>query len=220
MGFAYQWQDCDRSGGNCVDLAGATSSSLVLAAGDVGSTVRVVVTASNAGGSTSAASAPTGVVLGTFGLSSVGVNVDRGVADRKRVDHFQLSVAGSVSKLTMYLAPTGKSGQQVLEGVIYADQSGSPGGLLAVSRELTFQSTDTPGWYDLIFPSPVSLSAGTYWIGVISGATSGVTRFRWNNVPGARALSSDLYSDGPSNPFGSASIDSEQMSVFATYTAS
>jgi len=157
---------------------------------------------------------------GAFGLSSVGVNADSMGADRKRVDHFQLSVAGSVSKLTMYLAPAGRSGQQVLAGVIYADQSGSPGALLAVSSELTFHSTDAAGWYDLVFPSAVSLPAGTYWIGVISGGTSGVAGFRWNSVSGARALSSDLYADGPSNPFGAATIDSEQMSVYATYTAS
>jgi hypothetical protein len=217
--FAYQWRDCDGSGGSCVDITGATSSSYVLAAGDVGSTVLVAVTASNAGGSSSVSSAPTDVVLGTLGLSSVGVNPDRMVADRKRVDHVQLGVAGSVSKLTMYLAPTGTSGQQVLAGVIYADQSGSPGALLAVSNELTFHATDAAGWYDLVFPSAVSLPAGTYWIGVISGGSSGVAGFRWNSVSGARALSSDLYADGPSNPFGSAAIDSEQMSVYATYTA-
>jgi hypothetical protein len=52
---------------------------------------------------------------------------------------------------------------------------------------------------------------------VISGASSNVAGFRWNSVSRARALSSDLYSDGPSNPFGSAKIDSEQMSIYATY---
>src|SRR5439155_20976798 len=61
-GYAYQWRDCDGSGGSCVDIAGATSSSYVLVASDVNSTVRVVVTASNAGGSNTASSAQTAVV--------------------------------------------------------------------------------------------------------------------------------------------------------------
>ena len=43
-------------------MGGATSSSYKLAAGDVGHTMRVVVTATNAGGSTPASSAATGVV--------------------------------------------------------------------------------------------------------------------------------------------------------------
>src|SRR5439155_333178 len=61
-GYAYQWRDCDGSGGSCVDIAGATSSSYVLVASDVNSTVRVAVTASNAGGSNTASSAQTAVV--------------------------------------------------------------------------------------------------------------------------------------------------------------
>ena len=47
------------AGANCVDISGATASTYELVAADVGSTVRVVVTASNDGGSDSAASAAT-----------------------------------------------------------------------------------------------------------------------------------------------------------------
>ena len=60
--FAYQWQDCDSSGANCSNVSGATGSSYKLAAGDAGSRIDVVVTASNAAGSGSATSAKTGVV--------------------------------------------------------------------------------------------------------------------------------------------------------------
>ena len=62
--FAYVWRDCDASGGNCVDIAGATGSSYVLQSADVGHTVRAVVTATNAGGTTPATSTPTALVLG------------------------------------------------------------------------------------------------------------------------------------------------------------
>jgi hypothetical protein len=63
-GYAYQWQDCDSSGANCTDVSGATSSSYTLTSGDVGSTIRAVVSATNAGGSTAATSAATAVVSG------------------------------------------------------------------------------------------------------------------------------------------------------------
>ncbi len=61
--FAYQWQDCNTSGSSCVNASGATSSSYKLGSGDVGHTIRVVVTATNAGGSTPAGSGASAVVL-------------------------------------------------------------------------------------------------------------------------------------------------------------
>jgi hypothetical protein len=61
--FTYQWQDCDSSGNNCSAIAGATAQTYKLSASDVGHTVRVLETASNAGGTSSpASSAPTAVV--------------------------------------------------------------------------------------------------------------------------------------------------------------
>ena len=63
-GYAYQWQDCDSSGDNCSAIAGANAQSYVLTGSDVGHTIRVQETASNAGGSSSpASSAATAVVL-------------------------------------------------------------------------------------------------------------------------------------------------------------
>jgi hypothetical protein len=61
MTYAYQWQRCDASGANCHDIAGATNSTYTPGADDVGSTVRVVVTATNVAGTNSVASAPTSV---------------------------------------------------------------------------------------------------------------------------------------------------------------
>jgi hypothetical protein len=60
--YSYHWQDCDTSGNNCSSISGATSSSYTLARGDVGDTIRVVVTAINAAGPTPATSSQTGAV--------------------------------------------------------------------------------------------------------------------------------------------------------------
>ena len=65
--YGYQWEDCDSSGVNCSNIANATSSGYTLAAGDVGDMVRVMVTASNSGGSGQAASAAVGPVTGSGG---------------------------------------------------------------------------------------------------------------------------------------------------------
>ena len=48
--YAYQWSRCNSSGASCVDLGGATNPSYLLVAADLGSTLRVRVTASNAAG--------------------------------------------------------------------------------------------------------------------------------------------------------------------------
>ena len=62
-GYTYAWEDCNISGNNCSGIGGDTQNSYTPSAGDVGDTVRVVVTATNAGGTTSQASAQTAVVI-------------------------------------------------------------------------------------------------------------------------------------------------------------
>lgn len=63
VSYAFQWQRCDATGVVCVDVAGATAQTFGLTAADVGSTVLVVVTASNASGAGVARSAAAGPVV-------------------------------------------------------------------------------------------------------------------------------------------------------------
>jgi Right handed beta helix region len=60
--FAYQWRACDSSGNTCTNLSGASAPTYTLTSGDVGHTLRAVVTATNAAGSAAGTSAATGVV--------------------------------------------------------------------------------------------------------------------------------------------------------------
>jgi subtilisin family serine protease len=220
--YAYQWQRCNSSGASCTAIAAATAQSYTVASADVGSTLRVALTASNsAGASAPASSTQTALIqqgAATFGKTTVGTSGDSYAANRKRVNRYALPVNGTVSKLSIYLAPTGVSGQQVLEGVIYADASGAPGTLLDVSEQLTFKSTNAAGWYDLTLPTPLKLAAGNYWIGAITGTTSSVAGFRYSSVSGSRDYNTDTYTTGATSAFGAASVDSEQTSLYATYT--
>src|SRR5437763_77453 len=45
--FAFQWQRCDKSGANCVNISGATAESYGVRSADVDNTLQVQVTASN-----------------------------------------------------------------------------------------------------------------------------------------------------------------------------
>ena len=58
----YRWERCDGTGANCADLPGAVAPTYALQDADVGSTLRVVVTATSAFGEASAESAPTAIV--------------------------------------------------------------------------------------------------------------------------------------------------------------
>jgi hypothetical protein len=60
--YTYQWQRCDSNGANCTSITGATATTYTVGSADVGSTLVVLVTASNAGGKQTAPSAPTAVV--------------------------------------------------------------------------------------------------------------------------------------------------------------
>jgi hypothetical protein len=48
--YSYQWERCNSLGTNCQGVAGATAQTYLLAAADVGSTIRVQESASNASG--------------------------------------------------------------------------------------------------------------------------------------------------------------------------
>ena len=61
--YSYQWQRCDTSGGACSDISGATASTYGVQSSDAGMTLRSVVTATNAGGSTSISSAVSAVII-------------------------------------------------------------------------------------------------------------------------------------------------------------
>ncbi len=73
--FAYQWQRCDAAGAACTSIPGATGQTYAVAEVDLGSTLRVAVTARNSAGSVAATSAPTSVVavfVDTFTADRIG----------------------------------------------------------------------------------------------------------------------------------------------------
>jgi hypothetical protein len=96
LSYAYQWQSCDEAGESCADISGATEASVVPQSSSVGHTVRVVVTSSNAAGSSSSRSAPTAMVL-----------------DASPLNHAAPSITGSaVVGATLTAAPGSWSGAE------------------------------------------------------------------------------------------------------------
>jgi GH25 family lysozyme M1 (1,4-beta-N-acetylmuramidase) len=80
--FAYRWRRCAATGASCIAILHATQSHYTLTPDDIGSTLSLVVTATGAGGATSAITAATGVVVAApLPPASIGAQtVRRGVA--------------------------------------------------------------------------------------------------------------------------------------------
>jgi alpha-tubulin suppressor-like RCC1 family protein len=64
--YTYQWRRCDTAGNNCADISDATASSYTLSYADAAHTIRVVVTAANAYGTTAATSTQTGTATAIY----------------------------------------------------------------------------------------------------------------------------------------------------------
>jgi hypothetical protein len=62
--YAYAWSRCDKNGNSCSAISGAKSATYKLTQADVGTTLRVAVTATNGAGSTTATSVPSASVPG------------------------------------------------------------------------------------------------------------------------------------------------------------
>jgi hypothetical protein len=90
--YAYHWRRCDRTGGSCSDISGATSKTYVLTTADEGTTLRVRVTARNSAGTASATSAPTAVITKAEapGGSAVSIN-DVSLPNRLLIDRYSFS---------------------------------------------------------------------------------------------------------------------------------
>ena len=63
ISYGYQWQRCNSSGTGCQNVTGSIASTYPLGSPDVGSTIRVSVTATNNNGKASAVSAVTALVV-------------------------------------------------------------------------------------------------------------------------------------------------------------
>jgi hypothetical protein len=68
--YAYQWRRCDTNGANCVDIAAAISSIYLPASADIGSRLRVAVTATNSFGTATAVSDAASTLVGTAPTNS------------------------------------------------------------------------------------------------------------------------------------------------------
>lgn len=119
-----------------------------------------------------------------------------------------------VKKVKVYLDNTGTSHAACYaKAFLYTSSSDAPNALVAVSDELAIADNQAAGWQEFTFSAPlVPLTAGTkYFIGLIV-STNGLGIRYYKSTSGhitgtvhRHYYYGDTYSDGPADPFGSAS---------------
>ena len=108
--YAYQWSRCDTNGGSCSDVTGATSQTYTLQQVDVGTTLRVKVTASNSDGSASLTSVPSAAIAAPATPAPTGCPTGTGVIN---VTDLSLPAQLTIGGQTVAPGVIGRSSQQI-----------------------------------------------------------------------------------------------------------
>ena len=154
--YTYQWQTSADGGGSWADIAGATATTFTPPAGSAGTQVRALVTATNGGGATQAASPASAVILPNPPLDTVAPTLSAtakdgvaitvakgtwtGVATITYTYQWQASTDGGSSwtdiagaTTTSYTPPAGSAGKQVRALVTATNGDGSSQAATAAS---------------------------------------------------------------------------------------
>jgi len=108
--YTYKWSRCDTNGGSCSDISGATSQTYNLQQVDVGTTLRVNVTATNSDGSANVTSVPTAAITAPATPAPTGCPSGTGVIN---VTDLSLPAQLTIGGQTVAPGVIGRSSQQI-----------------------------------------------------------------------------------------------------------
>lgn len=159
----------------------------------------------------------------TFGYTTAGASTRSLSTNNLNVCKFTLSEDGDVDKLTIYSRGTSTYGgtTKIWKATIYSDSSGYPNAYQSpLGAEVG--DTTTAAWRDSTFSSAISLTAGTYWIGMHKDSGSNHVWYYDSGSTNQAYYTSNgsiTYNSPPSTFPGGASGKADNVSVYATYTA-
>jgi len=145
----------------------------------------------------------TATVGNTTVYSSTSVNGSR------RAMPFTMPEDGTITSISMY--HDGGSGSMIL--AVY-DGSSAPQNRIAITPTTTVSSTT--GWQTVNLTTPVSVTGGTtVWLAWVYESNPGI---RYTTGSPGRYQSTDTWSGGMPDPFGSGSQSAYLYSIYATYS--
>lgn len=159
------------------------------------------------------------------GRTTVGSSMYELVSDTKRAMVFTMAADVMLSKVSAFLDGQGSGAASQPSQAVRAALYDSAGNLLRVSCEVVVVAGQAGSWVDFGFPVvgglPENLSPAAYQIALVAGGPgSGLIRVYGDDPHGAGGSSnSDVYVDGPSDPFGSATALTADLSAFVTVFA-
>jgi hypothetical protein len=158
--------------------------------------------------------------MATFGNTNQEIfNQWYGWGDGKWAGKYVLASAGDVSKLTLYLRNTlVGNGALHVKAIIFSDSGGVPDTLLGTGTEVDIAANAAEAWVDCPFASPVSLQAGTYWLGLLTSPNGNGFDCAAADTGGNSNWIVDTYADGAATPWGAPTNNTNKLSVYATYT--
>ena len=121
--YKYQWSRCDTTGGSCSDISGATAQTYDLKQVDVGTALRIDVTATNGDGSATTTSAPTASITALATTPPTGCPAGSGVIN---VSDLSLPAQLSIGGQSVTPGVIGRSSQQITVTVHVSACGGRP----------------------------------------------------------------------------------------------
>jgi len=144
----------------------------------------------------------------SYGAGDMGIenSTDNGNSTVIQATQTTVAVTGTLESLSFYVPPGGAAGNLVLG--VYSNSSSKPGTLLATTASFAAVA----GWNTQPVTSPVSLTAGTYWL-AFQPSSDSLVDARVNTT--ASYYKTHTYGSLPAS-FGTGTSQSYQPSFFGT----
>ncbi len=215
--FTRQWQSC--AGNACSDISGATGTTYVVRAADVGKRIQVAVSATNSSGTATATSAPTPTVeaaptVSSFGSTTPGTQTDTAGAGYKFGSVYTLDAAATLKNFKWYVRG-GPNASQAFTPVIYnTDGSGRPTTKVTEGTKVTIARNQPAGWVTSVLPVGITLQPGNYLLGLLAGSSS-ASAFNYYEPGGANSSYwNNNGSQSPSATWGALNASAERWSFY------